>query len=172
MFLNLLKGFFIKRKLNNRLANVKYTSSSKRVTTIGIIIDEDHLHKRTDLIKEIVNHGIKEKLVHCLVFTNKMKKERSPTGLDLSWEQINWKGEFIDQQIIAFQQQPFDVLINYYTDPKAPLLLLTHNSQSLFKVGFDSIDKRLNHFIIKTDPYDYKIFTGELFKYLKILNKI
>ena len=172
MFLDFVKGFFIKRKLNNRLTNVKYTSSSKRVITIGIIIDEDHLGERTNLIKEIVNHGIEEKSVHCLVFTNKIKKEGGPSDLNLSWKQINWKGEFINQQVVAFQQQPFDVLINYYTVSKAPLLLLTHNSQSLFKVGFDSVDKRLNHFIIKTGPYGYKIFTGELFKYLKILNKI
>ena len=172
MFLDFLKGFFIKRKLNNNLINVKYTSSSKRVTTIGIIIDEDHLRKRTDLIKEIVNHGIEERSIRCLLFINKVKKEDNPTGLHLSWKQIDWKGEIIDQEIMAFQQKPFDVLINYYTASKAPLLLLTHNSQSLFKVGFDSIDKRLNHLIIKTDPYDHKIFTDELFKYLKILNKI
>ena len=41
-----------------------------------------------------------------------------------------------------------------------------------FKVGFASIDKRLNHFMIDTNAENYIVFMSELFKYLKILNKI
>jgi L-rhamnose mutarotase len=51
-------------------------------------------------------------------------------------------------------------------------VLLSNESKASFKVGFSSIDKRLNHFMINTNAENYTIFIDELFKYLKILNKI
>jgi len=51
-------------------------------------------------------------------------------------------------------------------------LLTTHLSKASFKVGFASIDKRLNHFMIDTNAENYMVFMEELFKYLKILNKL
>jgi len=68
--------------------------------------------------------------------------------------------------------QKFDLLISYYDVEKAILLTITHNSKAQFKVGFSSVDKRLNHLMINTNAENYKVFTHELFRYLKILNKI
>ena len=43
----------------------------------------------------------------------------------------------------------------------------------LFKVGFDDIVTNVgNHLIIKSDIKAYRDFIFELFKYLKILNKL
>ena len=60
--------------------------------------------------------------------------------------------------------------------PTAPINKKKHimeiKSKSKFKVGFDTVDKRVNHFIIKTVVEDFNEFVLELFKYLKILNKI
>jgi L-rhamnose mutarotase len=64
------------------------------------------------------------------------------------------------------------LLINYYDTEKAALLLVSNQSKASFKVGFSSIDKKLNHFMIDTNAENYKVFIEELFKYLKILNKI
>jgi hypothetical protein len=71
-----------------------------------------------------------------------------------------------------FINEKFDLLINYYDVEKALLLLITRNSQANIKVGFSTIDKRLNYLIIDTKIENHAIFTHELFKYLKILNKI
>ena len=49
---------------------------------------------------------------------------------------------------------------------------LSNLSKAIFKVGFASIDKRLNHFMINTNAENYKVFAEEMFKYLRILNKI
>jgi hypothetical protein len=66
----------------------------------------------------------------------------------------------------------FDLLLNYYDTEKPALLLVSNQSKAAFKVGFASIDKKLNHFMINTNAENYKVFVEELFKYLKILNKI
>ncbi|HCQ14581.1 MAG TPA: hypothetical protein DIU01_15210, partial [Flavobacterium sp.] len=71
-----------------------------------------------------------------------------------------------------FTNASFDLLISYYDIEKAPLILVTNLSKANFKVGFASVDKRLNHFMIDTNAENYKVFIEELFKYLKILNKL
>jgi hypothetical protein len=64
------------------------------------------------------------------------------------------------------------MLISYYDFEKAPLMIITQQSKASFKVGFSTIDKRLNHFMIDTNVEKQEVFTNELFRYLKILNKI
>lgn len=85
---------------------------------------------------------------------------------------MNWRGEFKQEFVAEFLKFPFDMLISYYDTEKKPLLLATHQSKALFKVGFSTVDKRLNHLMINTNVENYKVFVHELFRYLKILNKI
>jgi hypothetical protein len=71
-----------------------------------------------------------------------------------------------------FISERFDLLISYYDVEKAILLNITHNSKASFKVGFSSVDKRLNHLMINTNAENHIVFVHELFRYLKILKKI
>jgi len=64
------------------------------------------------------------------------------------------------------------LLISFYEQKQIPLVIVTHQSKADFKVGFAEVDKRLNHFMINTAMENYTIFVEELFKYLRILNKI
>jgi hypothetical protein len=89
-----------------------------------------------------------------------------------SIKHLDWKAEITYPAINDFINEKFDLLISYYDVEKAILLKITHNSRAQFKVGFSSIDKRLNHLMINTNAENYKVFVHELFRYLKILNKI
>ena len=85
---------------------------------------------------------------------------------------LNWKAEITNSEVNDFINEKFDLLISYYDVEKAILLTITHNSNAQFKVGFSSIDKRLNHLMINTNAENYKVFAQELFRYLRILNKM
>ena len=85
---------------------------------------------------------------------------------------MNWKGEIVDQVIHDFIKTKFDLLISYYVIEKPILLVITNQSKAQFKVGFSTIDKRFNNLLIAATMDKYSIFVQELFKYLKILNKI
>ena len=85
---------------------------------------------------------------------------------------MSWTGTVDKKEVKDFIKEPFDLLINYYDTEKVALLLVSHLSKASFKVGFATVDKRLNHFMINTNAENYKVFVEELFKYLKILNKI
>ena len=83
---------------------------------------------------------------------------------------MSWHATVDKKEVKDFIKEPFDLLINYYDTEKVVLLLVSHLSKASFKVGFATVDKRLNHFMIDTNAENYKVFMDELFKYLKILS--
>ncbi len=172
MFLNYFKDFSTKKIVKNNLSNVKHLASDSVIKTVGIIFDESYFNEREDLVEELVRKGIDDKDIKVLVFKDKIKKNEVFDYPVFSHKDLSWTGTVDKKEVKDFITEPFDLLINYYDTEKDALLLVSNLSKAGFKVGFASIDKRLNHFMIDTNAENYKIFMSELFKYLKILNKI
>lgn len=172
MFLNYLKNLFTKKIVKNTLSNVKNTSSDDFIKTVGIIFDETYFYEKEALVQELVNNGILENRIQILVFKDKIKKNEVFDYPTFSHKDLSWTATFDKSEVKDFIAQKFDLLINYYDTEKSALLLVSNQSKASFKVGFSSIDKKLNHFMIDTNAENYKVFIEELFKYLKILNKI
>jgi hypothetical protein len=107
-----------------------------------------------------------------LVYKDKIKKNDVFDCQNFSLKNCNWIGDIDGVEVNDFVNRKFDLLISYYDIEKAALLNVTQRTKANFKVGFSTIDKRLNHFMIKTVAEDYQLFITELFKYLRILNKI
>jgi hypothetical protein len=172
MFIKYIKEISLKRILKRNLHNVKPSSLATPIKTIGILIDESYFQDKEQLVQELVTCGIKNEDIKMIVYKDKIKKNEIFSQPTFSLKDMNWKGDFSSAFVTDFINTPFDMLISYYDTEKAPLLLITHNSKSLFKVGFSTVDKRLNHLMINTNAENYKVFVHELFRYLKILNKI
>lgn len=172
MFFSKIKDFLTKKNVKKRLLNVNHVASTGSIKTIGIVLDETYFHEKEALIKELVSNGIEESNISILVFKNRIKKNEILDYSYFSFKDLNWNAAFDKEEVNNFVNQKFDLLINYYDTEKSALLLLTHLSKANFKIGFASVDKRLNHFMIDTNAENYKVFIDELFKYLKILNKI
>jgi hypothetical protein len=172
MFFNKIKDFLTKRIVKKRLSNVNHVASSGFIKKVGIVFDETYFYEKEDLIKQLILNGIKEQDISILVFKNAIKKNEVFDYSVFSFKDISWTASFDKQEVNDFVNENFDLLISYYDTEKSALLLVTHLSKASFKVGFSSIDKRLNHFMIDTNAENYKVFMDELFKYLKILNKL
>ena len=172
MFLNKIKDFFTKKIVKKSLSNVKHSVSNNPIKTIGIVFDESYFYEKESLIAALINKGIKKEDIHFFVFKNNIKKNETFDYPVFSHKNINWRGTFDNAEVNTFVTTPFDLLISYYDTEKAALLLFTHLSKATFKVGFSNVDNRLNHFMINTNAENYKVFIDELFKYLKILNKL
>jgi hypothetical protein len=172
MFLNYIKDFFLKRILKNNLHNVKSSASAVSIQTIGLLIDESYFFEKENLVKELISNGILESNIKIIVYRDKLRKNEVYAQPTFSSKHLNWKAEITNPVVTDFSTEKFDLLISYYDIEKAILLTITHNSKAQFKVGFSSIDKRLNHLMINTNAENYKVFVHELFRYLKILNKI
>ncbi len=172
MFIKYIKELSVKKILKRNLHSVKPSSLVTPIQTIGVIVDESYFVEKEQLIQELVSCGIKENNMKMLVFRDKIKKNETFSQSTFSNKDMSWKGDFELASITEFINTPFDMLISYYDTEKAPLLLITNHSKALFKVGFSTVDKRLNHLMINTNAENYKVFVHELFRYLKILNKI
>ena len=85
---------------------------------------------------------------------------------------FGWYGKINSSFITDILTKKFDLLINYnkidniYTN----LLLLQCNSD--FNVGFAKLNKTLFQLLIDCEIDDFKLFNGELKKYLTILKKL
>ena len=172
MFLNYLKNFFTQKIVKKSLSNVKHSTKETTIKTVGIIFDESYFYEREALVAELVSNGILENDIKVLVFKNKIKKNEQFDYPVFSNKDLSWTATFEKSEVKDFIARKFDLLINYYDTEKPPLLMVSNQSKAAFKVGFASIDKKLNHFMINTNAENYKVFVDELFKYLKILNKI
>ena len=172
MFLNYLKNFFIQKTVKKSISNVKHIPLESHIKTVGIIFDESYFYEREALVVELVQKGIQESDIKVLVFKNKIKKNELFDYPVFSNKDLSWTATFDKSEVKDFIAQKFDLLINYYDTEKSALLLVSNQSKASFKVGFSTINKKLNHFMINTTAENYKVFIEELFRYLKILNKI
>jgi hypothetical protein len=172
MFLNYLKDFSTKKIVKNHLSNARLSPASGRIKTVGILFDETYFYEREALVAELVANGIEPGNIEILVFKDKVKKNETFDYPVFSHKDFSWTATIDKAEVKAFIAKDFDLLINYYDTEKAALLLVSHLSKAHFKVGFTSVDKRLHHFMIDTNAENYKVFADELFKYLKILNKL
>jgi hypothetical protein len=167
MFLNYIKVFFVKKSLNKNLDNIKNCAFTTDIQTVGLLIDGSDFSEKDALLAELVSRGIVEKNIKVVVYKDKFDKKEAYTCPTFGINHLNWSGEITENLLKDFIKEEFDLLISYYDIEKAMLMLITQNSKAKFKVGFASVDKRLNRVMINTDVREYKVFVNELFKYLK-----
>jgi hypothetical protein len=172
LFCKDMKNFFIKKSLNKSLRNINNISDITIIKSVGLIIDESNFLNKDSLIKEIIFHGIDKSNIEVIIFREKFNTEEVFHYPTFSNKHLSWNGNFTEKVVNDFIMEPFDLLISFYESEKAPLLVLTNKSKAGFKVGFASVDKRLNHLLIETQSSNYKIFVHEMFRYLKILKRI
>jgi len=86
--------------------------------------------------------------------------------------EFTFAGDFKSKSLSDFVNEPFDVLINFYSEDIPYLNLVAAASKAKFKVGHSIIDNRINDLVIGTNSGEKRQFISELKKYLKILNII
>lgn len=172
MFLKFIKDFFIKKTVKKSLLNYVLTNTDEKIQTVGLLIDETYFSKEKELIQEITANGISGNNIKVLVYKDRIKKKDLFEHSSFSSKDFSFTGEFQNDEIKQFTNESFDMLISFYDIEKPQLLIVTLQSKAQFKVGFSTIDKLLNNFTITTVAEKHQEFVTELFRYLKILNKI
>lgn len=172
MFLRFIRNFSAKRFLRKRSLNVNSPDDVTKVKTLGLLIDETYFKEKEALVGELVSFGFESQNIIILNYKNRFKKREIPNEPFFSKKDVSWLGTIEKEDVKQFKNQEFDLLISYYGINTTPLMIVTHYSKARFKVGFSSVDKRLNHLMIDTSIEDFKTFVLELIKYLKILNKL
>jgi hypothetical protein len=172
MFSRIIKDFFLKKNINKRLTKITEGSNDK-ISTIGIIIDSTRFFDTEKLLDDIKSKKNDFKEIKVLFYNDKIGHKDSLSQLSFSLKDVSLFGKIKVTEVQDFIAYPFDLLVNFYNEEKQSLLYVSLFSKAKFKVGFTNIDSNIaNHLLIKSDVKNYKNFVSELFKYLKILNKI
>lgn len=169
---SIIKRFFLRKIINKKVLNLNEDIPNDKIHTIGIIVDTTYFFDTEKLVTEIKSKNVSFKDVKVLSYNDKVKHKDSLSAYSFSIKDISITGEIKVIEVHDFLNYPYDLLISYFDEEKLPLLLAVSSSKAKFKVGFSKINFKFNHFIIDADAKDYKNFISELFKYLKILNKI
>jgi hypothetical protein len=154
------------------LSNTPVNHSADIIQSVGLIFDGNLNIELENVLKELVEHGIDENHIKVLIFKNNINKNEVFKHELVTYKEFNWSGELTHSKAELFLNTNFDLLINYHEFDKSPLVYLSYLSKANFKVGFNTLDKTVNKFMVNTNINNYQLFVYELFKYLKILNKI
>ena len=172
MFLNILKSFLLKNKVTKLLSKSIANLDKGPIKCVGVIFDGNMTFEIDNLVSEFIKQGIEEKNIKVLIFKSKVNRNVVSKFDVFTYKDINLSGEIVNSKVELFLNTDFDLLINYHDVEKAPLVYASYLSKSKFKIGFTTQDKIVNQFMINTNPNNVQLFIDELFKYLKILNKI
>lgn len=172
MFLNYLKRFLVKKTLNSGWGNLRTNVVNSRIKTVGILADDQKKEYHNDLLKGVLTHGIKVEKSSFLVFKSDNTNCFAENVTYFSPNDFGWSGGVNDKLTTDFCDIKFDLLINFFNEPNPFLIKVAQQSKAEFKMGFDTVDQRLNHLLIQSADTKPAVFVDELFKYLKILNKI
>ncbi|ALJ06612.1 hypothetical protein APS56_16365 [Pseudalgibacter alginicilyticus] len=172
MILRAFKENSNKKYLNNLLSKRKVDVMDGKIESLGIILNVDELAD-FDLFRAIASDlKVHPNNLKVIAFSSNEKDEFNSWDLCFNPKDFGWRGYIKNVELQAFLNTKFDALISYYTHENLELKLLTASSKAKFKIGNLQTDTRLNDLIIKTDIKEFEVFSGELLKYLMILNKI
>jgi hypothetical protein len=165
------KETVLKRQLEELLPQREFSvnSPSKKISSIGIITSEK-ITTEVDLQIEI------ETLLKCrnskMYSFRKFDKTADVSCKYFTEKDINWKGQFTQDNMQVFIEQPFDLLIGYFDTNNIFLETAVLQSKAEFKVGFAGVNSRLYKIEISEKTANLNAFTLELKKYLRIIKKL
>ena len=84
-------------------------------------------------------------------------------------KEINWQGKVRNYHADRLAEQEFDLLINYFSEPKLPLLLLSSSIKAKLRIGFQGIDLQYNDIVIGCSPAQGELFASEVKKVLSTI---
>jgi hypothetical protein len=167
-----LKQHFIKKKVSKMLTNaasVDRQSKNKKILSVGIITKEKY-SQEYDLPALIT---AELQLRNPKVFSfRKFEKNQEVSYKHFTEKDFNWKAEITNPGLENFINEPFDLLICYYTKPNTHLDYVSFLSQATFKVGFAALKSQLFDLEIAVQPDQVDAFFAETKKYLTILKKL
>jgi len=172
MFLKVFKDNSNQKYINKLLALRKAAVDSRKISSIGVILNFDEFKDLEAFRTYLKELGIKPNKTKIINF-NKEEKE-----VDFHWEtyftpkDFGWKGKINNAELQTFIDIEFDALISFYKDDVLELNSIVAQSKANFKIGLSNTDQRLYDLIIDVKPSQFGIFKEELKKYLTVLNKL
>ena len=161
-----------KKYLNKLLSERKVNVGNDKIKSLGVVLNFDEIEDFNAFNVLASRLKVHTNRIKVIAYTTDLKSHGNSWDACFNTKDFGWNGDVKNVELQTFLDEPFDVLISYYTEPHLDLKLLTAKSKSQIKIGILQSDTRLNDIIIKTRIKDIDVFSNEVVKYLTVLNKI
>ncbi|PWL38633.1 hypothetical protein DKG77_10270 [Flagellimonas aquimarina] len=144
----------------------------KGISSIGCIVDVDNFKNAEAFYELIDEFSLRPNAIKIIGYKREYDKN-SPYAIQIfSDKDLGWKGVIENGYVLEFLGREYDLLINYYEEDNLMMKLLSVKTPARLKVGFGTLDPKINDLILNTPYKDFKVFKGELKKYLKVLKEL
>jgi len=165
------KRYFLKNQFQKILLEKESNRvvSQKEIKTVGILTTNEisnlvNLKNEVEKLLNLRNAEIYSFRAH--------KKDHEVSYEYFSEKDFNWNGNISQPNFKDFIDEPFDLLIGYFSDKNLYLENAVLRSNASFKVGISNVNQKLYDIEIAELPIKTDKFLLELKKYLRILKKI
>ncbi len=172
MFLKVFKDNSNQKYINKLLAARKAAVDSRKISSIGVILNFDEFKDFEAFRSYIKELGIKPNKTKIITFIKDEKDINFHWETYINTKDFGWKGKINNVELQTFIETEFDALISFYKEDILELNSIVAQSKANFKIGLSNTDQRLYDLIIDVKPSQLGIFKDELKKYLTVLNKL
>ena len=137
-----------------------------------MILNFDEFNNYDQLRALLKNIGIKDNKVKFIAYIDDEGIKPNSWDAFFSPKDFGWKGKVNNTELEQFINTKFDALISFYNAEDLELKLVSASSRANFKIGINNSEPRLYDLIINIKTKDLQVFQNEIFKYLKVFNKI
>lgn len=167
-----LKYYFLQRKIKKLQKSEQHSTTiakKKKIVSVGILTEEK-FREKFDLRQMTTEmfHTKNPKIYSFRAYNKELEKSFK----HFSEKDFNWKGEITETSFQSFLDEPFDLLICYFSEGNIMLKYAAQVSNAAFKVGFTSINTNLFDLNIAVKLEEVNQFFFESRKYLTILGKL
>ncbi|MGJ8761642.1 hypothetical protein H0I29_12370 [Polaribacter sp. R2A056_3_33] len=166
-----LKETRIKKKFDKNIKQVSESRivSQKEIKSVGILTTAS-ISLEVDLQAKIETVlGLKNVKIYSF---KKSDATKDTSFKYFTQKDINWKGVYIEPSFKSFLEEPFDLLIGYFSEANLYLETAVLQSNATFKAGFSGVNSKLYELEVSEDTAHVEAFSSELKKYLQILKKL
>ena len=169
--MKIFKNIAISRRIRKNLKQQATNLNGKKlqVQRVGCIVDIEEISK-VDFLKDFIkSYGINSENYVILGYQDK-GSDIQIEGIPLfSWEDINYSGNIRNYHADRLWELEYDLLINCFSTPKLPLLLLSSGVKAKLRIGLVGIDPVYNDIIIQAPLNDGITFIQEAKKIIKTI---
>ena len=171
IILKIFKNIAISRRIRKNLKQQTTNLNGKKlqVQRVGCIVDIEEISK-VDFLKDFIkSYGINSENYVILGYQDK-GSDIQIEGIPLfSWKDINYSGNIRNYHADRLWELEYDLLINCFSTPKLPLLLLSSGVKAKLRIGLVGIDPVYNDIIIQAPLNDGITFIQEAKKIIKTI---
>lgn len=158
--------------LEDELKKKRYFSDKRGVSSIACVVDMDKFAD-ADVFQSLRQQmGLQPNAVHVMGYKRGQDKHGMFSIPFCTDKDLGWNGSIENGDFSEFSGREYDVLINYFTEDRLVLKLMSTKVNARIRVGLKEADNEMNDLIFDCKLNDFNTFKVELEKYLRILKEL